>query len=121
MAAAIDRIVHHSVILEFDVPSYRTDAAQNRRIEEELDRQKWLTRNIWDILPTYVSLVGCAGVHHHVVVPGGDGCYLPGERLAVLRCRVQPREPERGACLRPEAGTSLPVDINEQRDDHSVP
>jgi DNA replication protein DnaC len=24
-AAAIDRIVHHSVILEFDVPSYRTD------------------------------------------------------------------------------------------------
>jgi DNA replication protein DnaC len=26
-AAAIDRVVHHSVILEFDVPSYRTDAA----------------------------------------------------------------------------------------------
>ena len=25
-AAAIDRVVHHSVILEFDVPSYRTDA-----------------------------------------------------------------------------------------------
>lgn len=24
-AAAIDRIVHHSVILEFDLPSYRTD------------------------------------------------------------------------------------------------
>ena len=43
-AAAIDRIVHHSVILEFDVPSYRTDAAQNRRIEnEKLDPQKWLT------------------------------------------------------------------------------
>ena len=30
-AAAIDRVVHHSVILEFDVPSYRTDAAQQRR------------------------------------------------------------------------------------------
>ncbi len=29
-AAAIDRVVHHSVILEFDVPSYRTDAAQQR-------------------------------------------------------------------------------------------
>jgi DNA replication protein DnaC len=29
-AAAIDRIVHHSVILEFDVPSYRTEAAQRR-------------------------------------------------------------------------------------------
>jgi DNA replication protein DnaC len=30
-AAAIDRIVHHSVILEFDVPSYRTDAARSQR------------------------------------------------------------------------------------------
>ena len=39
-AAAIDRIVQHSGILEFDVPSYRTDAAQNRRIEENSDRQK---------------------------------------------------------------------------------
>ena len=29
-AAAIDRVVHYSVILEFDVPSYRTDAAQQR-------------------------------------------------------------------------------------------
>jgi DNA replication protein DnaC len=29
-AAAIDRIVHHSVILEFDVPSYRTDQARER-------------------------------------------------------------------------------------------
>ena len=39
-AAVIDRIVHHSVILEFDVPSYRTHAAQNRQTEEESDRQK---------------------------------------------------------------------------------
>jgi DNA replication protein DnaC len=30
-AAAIDRLVHHSVILEFDVPSYRTEDAQRRR------------------------------------------------------------------------------------------
>ena len=37
-AAAIDRIVHHSVILEFGVPSYWTYAAQNRRTEEESDR-----------------------------------------------------------------------------------
>ncbi len=29
-AAAIDRIVHHSVILEFDVPSYRTDQARRK-------------------------------------------------------------------------------------------
>jgi len=27
-AAAIDRLVHHSVVLEFDVPSYRTEKAQ---------------------------------------------------------------------------------------------
>ena len=31
-------LAHYSVILEFNVPSYRTDAAQNRRIEEEADR-----------------------------------------------------------------------------------
>ena len=29
-AAAIDRVVHHSVILEFDVPSYRTGVAQQQ-------------------------------------------------------------------------------------------
>ena len=39
-AAAIDRVVHHSVILEFDVPSYRTDAAQQRGQAEEVNRQK---------------------------------------------------------------------------------
>jgi DNA replication protein DnaC len=27
-AAAIDRLVHHAVILEFDVPSYRTDRSR---------------------------------------------------------------------------------------------
>ena len=37
-AAAIDRIVHHSVILEFDVPSCRTHAAQNRQTEKKSDR-----------------------------------------------------------------------------------
>lgn len=30
-AAAIDRMVHHSVILELNVPSYRTEAAKNRK------------------------------------------------------------------------------------------
>ena len=39
-AAAIDRVVHHSVILEFDVPSFRTNAAQQRAQEEEVHRQK---------------------------------------------------------------------------------
>ena len=38
-AAAIDRVVHHSVILEFDVPSYRTDAALQRGQPEEVNRQ----------------------------------------------------------------------------------
>ena len=30
-AAAIDRLVHHAVLLEFDVPSYRTDRARPPR------------------------------------------------------------------------------------------
>ena len=38
-AAAIDRVVHHSVILEFDGPSYRTNAAQQRVQAEEANRQ----------------------------------------------------------------------------------
>ena len=38
-AAAIDRVVHHSVILEFDVPSYRTNAAQQRGQTKEVNRQ----------------------------------------------------------------------------------
>ena len=38
-AAAIDQVVHHSVILEFDVPSYRTGAAQRRGQEQEVNRQ----------------------------------------------------------------------------------
>ena len=33
-AAAIDRVVHHSVILEFDVPSYRTSVAQQRSAQK---------------------------------------------------------------------------------------
>ena len=37
-AATIDRVVRHSVILEFDVPSYRTNAAQQRGQAEEANR-----------------------------------------------------------------------------------
>ena len=37
--SAIDRVMHHSVILEFDVPSYRTDAAQQWGQEPEVHRQ----------------------------------------------------------------------------------
>lgn len=34
-AAAIDRIVHHSVILELNIPSYRITTAKNRKIREK--------------------------------------------------------------------------------------
>ena len=49
-AAAIDRMVHHSVILEFDVPSYRTGVALQRGQEQEVNRptdfrQRQLTSN----------------------------------------------------------------------------
>lgn len=36
---ANDRVVHHAVILEFDVPGYRADAAQQRGQSEEVHRQ----------------------------------------------------------------------------------
>lgn len=36
-AAAIDRVVHHSVILEFDVPSYRTEKASRRKTKGPTD------------------------------------------------------------------------------------
>ena len=39
-AAAIDRGVHHSVILEFDVPSYRTGVAQQRGQKQGVNRQE---------------------------------------------------------------------------------
>ena len=44
-AAAIDWIVHHSVILEFDVPSYRTDAAQKRAEAEGVEPAKPIHAN----------------------------------------------------------------------------
>ena len=46
MGAAIDRVVHHSVILEFDVPGYRTDAAQQRDQAEEVNRRKITTSRV---------------------------------------------------------------------------
>ena len=36
IAAAVERAVLHSVILEFDIPSYRTDTAQRRGEEREV-------------------------------------------------------------------------------------
>ena len=39
-AAAIDRVVHHSVILEFGMPSYRTGVARHRGQEREANQQE---------------------------------------------------------------------------------
>ena len=39
-AAAIDRMVHELVILEFDVPRYRAGVAQKRGQEQEAPRQE---------------------------------------------------------------------------------
>jgi DNA replication protein DnaC len=34
-ASAIDRLVHHSVILELNIPSYRVEQAKKKKAEEE--------------------------------------------------------------------------------------
>ena len=59
-AAAIDRVIHHSVILEFDVPSYRTDAAQQRGQADQVNRQIWLTRDTGGITLSNVSMLSWA-------------------------------------------------------------
>ena len=62
-ATAIDRVVHHSVILEFDVPSYRTNAAQQRGQSEEVNRQIWLTRDGPSVVAAVQSLRQEPGRH----------------------------------------------------------
>ena len=52
-AAAIDRIVHHSVILEFDMPSYRTSEAQGRQAQE---RQLQTTITPWRVVRRFVGM-----------------------------------------------------------------
>ena len=37
-AAGIDQVVHHPVIMKFDVPSYRTGVAQQRGQNQEVNR-----------------------------------------------------------------------------------
>ena len=39
-AAAIDRVVHHSFFVEFDVPGYRTGVALQRGQNKEVNRQE---------------------------------------------------------------------------------
>ena len=44
-AADIGRVVHHFAILEFVLPSYSTEAALRRGLEEEVSLQKQLSRD----------------------------------------------------------------------------
>lgn len=39
-AAAVDRLVHHSVILELNLPSYRLDASQKKRVKQNESSKK---------------------------------------------------------------------------------
>ena len=48
--SAIDRVVHHAIILEFDVPSYRTDAAQQRGQSEGVNPAKLIDGNSADLV-----------------------------------------------------------------------
>jgi DNA replication protein DnaC len=34
-ASALDRLVHHSVILDLNIPSYRMEQAKKKKAEEE--------------------------------------------------------------------------------------
>ena len=77
-AAAIDRVVHHSVILEFDVPSYRTNAAQQRGQAKEVNR------------PGRVAGQRCRPPLVHVQVRATDtrGSDLHDAIVGVLQLRV---------------------------------
>jgi hypothetical protein len=47
-AAAIDRLVHHSVILELNIPSYRIEQAkknQSKSEDEPRPKERWLLLN----------------------------------------------------------------------------
>ena len=90
-AAAIDRVVHHSVILEFDVPRYRDDATQQRGQELEVDRQDQLTPGLQE------SLTGNIGGTEWMP---GLCCRCGGDREALVACvdwtiPSQVRRPER--------------------------
>ena len=62
----------------------------------------------------HLGAVARAGVYDRVVVSLRLGAELSRQRLAVQRNRVQPRQPERRAGLRPEARASLPVRVHQQ-------
>ena len=76
-------MVHHSVILEFDVPSFRTDAAQQRDEDKEVDRQKWSS------LPAGLIVVYQRGIQ---VSMDGKGRYLDNSFVARLWRSVKYKE-----------------------------
>ena len=80
-AAAIDRIVHHSVILEFDVPSYRR-VASSKRLPK---RSYCLT----------IDVTQTGSLPHDGCYPDHGGMDMVGEistvtRTEVLRSHSQP-------------------------------
>ena len=57
-AATIDRIVHHSVILEFDLPGYWTSEAQERQLHWTPSGQN---NNVDQVLSPRELFSVCAG------------------------------------------------------------
>jgi DNA replication protein DnaC len=65
-AAAIDRLVHHSVILEFDVPSFRTENAKKRTEMKEENNDNYEPR------PRKTRTTTTKAVNRDDEQPGGD-------------------------------------------------
>ena len=80
-AAAIDRLVHHAVLLEFDVPSYRTERAKRRghaetRRRRQLDDRGTRERSVCTSAPV------CPGLR-----------WAPPRLSALRRCHYRIRPP----------------------------
>ena len=71
--AAINRVMHRTVILEFDVPNYRTDAGQQPGQAEGVNRQNRLmpNRQIWLMRDKEVQIWGTLAVNSMQSRPRG--------------------------------------------------
>ena len=76
-AAAIDRIVHHSVILEFDLPSYRTSEAQGRQLQERQLHRTPTGQSNWCKAARVIALTNPSNALAHLYK--GKGHYELGE------------------------------------------
>jgi hypothetical protein len=54
-AAAIDRLVHHSVIVELNIPSYRMEEAKKNRDHLSMERRERSSNNYREL---WLSLTG---------------------------------------------------------------